>query len=164
MSVKLISFGWFSREAPPSETVQYAMRPASVACVIVRPKPARIARVGIATSTVATVQTKATRAPTSSVGPSHRETGHLQAQLFVNVADVNGQAVVGGGGHFVGLRQLINPRGDDSIWASWIYVARTTGRRRMDRDHKKHGQSIRDIYLYPLIGDARQYLCGGPIR
>jgi hypothetical protein len=30
----------------------------------------------------------------------------------------------------------------------------------MDRDHKKHGQSIKDIYLYPLIRDARQYLCG----
>jgi hypothetical protein len=44
--------------------------------------------------------------------------------------------------------------------ANWIHVGQTTGRGRMDRKHESHGQSIKDIYLYPLIRDARQYLCG----
>lgn len=48
--------------------------------------------------------------------------------------------------------------------ANWIFVGQTTGRGRMDHDHKKHGQSIKDIYLYPLIRDARQYLCGDLTR
>jgi hypothetical protein len=48
--------------------------------------------------------------------------------------------------------------------ANWIVVGQTTGRGRMDHDHKKHGQSIKDIYLYPLIRDARQYLCGDLTR
>jgi hypothetical protein len=42
----------------------------------------------------------------------------------------------------------------------WIHVGQTTGRGRMDHEHKSHGQSIKDIYLYPLIRDARQYLRG----
>jgi hypothetical protein len=44
--------------------------------------------------------------------------------------------------------------------ANWIQVGQTTGRGRMDREHKNHGQSIKDIYLYPLTRYARQYLCG----
>jgi hypothetical protein len=44
--------------------------------------------------------------------------------------------------------------------ANWIYVGQTTGRGRMDREHNAHGQAIKDIYLYPLIRDARQWLCG----
>jgi Domain of unknown function (DUF4338) len=48
--------------------------------------------------------------------------------------------------------------------ANWIYVGQTAGRGRMDRDHKSHGQSIKDIYLYPLRRDARQYLCGDLTR
>ena len=44
--------------------------------------------------------------------------------------------------------------------ANWIHVGQTTGRGRMDREHKSHGQSIKDIYLYPLIRDARQHLRG----
>ena len=48
--------------------------------------------------------------------------------------------------------------------ANWIYVGQTTGRGRMDREHKRQGQSIKDIYLYPLIRDARQYLCGDLTR
>lgn len=42
--------------------------------------------------------------------------------------------------------------------ANWIHVGETTGRGRMDRDHKKHGQAVKDVYLYPLIHDARQRL------
>ena len=48
--------------------------------------------------------------------------------------------------------------------ANWIHVGQTTGRGRMDREHKSHGQSIKDIYLYPLFRDARQYLCGDLTR
>jgi hypothetical protein len=42
--------------------------------------------------------------------------------------------------------------------ANWIYVGKTTGRGRMDREHKSHGQSVKDIYVYPLIHQAQQQL------
>jgi hypothetical protein len=45
--------------------------------------------------------------------------------------------------------------------ANWIHVGQTAGRGRMDREHKTHGQAAKDIYLYPLVRDARQRLCGG---
>jgi hypothetical protein len=45
--------------------------------------------------------------------------------------------------------------------ANWIQVGQTAGRGRMDREHKAHGQAIKDIYVYPLVRDARQRLCGG---
>jgi hypothetical protein len=48
--------------------------------------------------------------------------------------------------------------------ANWIYVGQTAGRGRMDREHKSHGQSIKDIYLYPLTRYARQHLCGDLTR
>jgi Domain of unknown function (DUF4338) len=48
--------------------------------------------------------------------------------------------------------------------ANWIYVGQTTGRGRMDREHKAHGQAIKDIYLYPLLPDARQRLCTDSTR
>ena len=43
--------------------------------------------------------------------------------------------------------------------ANWIYVGQTTGRGRMDREHQADGQAIKDIYVYPLVRDARQRLC-----
>jgi hypothetical protein len=43
--------------------------------------------------------------------------------------------------------------------ANWIYVGQTTGRGRMDREHKADGQAIKDIYVYPLVRHARQRLC-----
>jgi len=43
--------------------------------------------------------------------------------------------------------------------ANWIQVGQTAGRGRMDREHKAHGQAIKDIYVYPLVRDARQRLC-----
>jgi hypothetical protein len=43
--------------------------------------------------------------------------------------------------------------------ANWIYVGQTSGRGRMDREHHADGQAIKDIYLYPLVRDARQRLC-----
>jgi hypothetical protein len=42
--------------------------------------------------------------------------------------------------------------------ANWLYLGNTTGRGRMDRDHQNHGQAVKDIYIYPLIRDARQQL------
>ena len=48
--------------------------------------------------------------------------------------------------------------------ANWIYVGQTAGRGRMDREHKNHGQSTKDIYLYPLLRDTRQRLCGDQAR
>jgi hypothetical protein len=48
--------------------------------------------------------------------------------------------------------------------ANWIRVGQTTGRGRMDREHKAHGQAIKDVYVYPLGRDARQRLRGDPTR
>ena len=43
--------------------------------------------------------------------------------------------------------------------ANWIHLGQTTGRGRMDREHKSHGQAVKDIYVYPLVRDVRQRLC-----
>lgn len=43
--------------------------------------------------------------------------------------------------------------------ANWTHVGQTAGRGRMDREHSAHGQAVKDIYLYPLVRDARQRLC-----
>jgi Domain of unknown function (DUF4338) len=44
--------------------------------------------------------------------------------------------------------------------ANWIRVGQTSGRGRMDREHKAHRDAVKDIYLYPLTRNARQRLCG----
>ena len=43
--------------------------------------------------------------------------------------------------------------------ANWIHVGQTAGRGRMDQEHKAHGQTVKDIYVYPLVRDARRQLC-----
>jgi len=48
--------------------------------------------------------------------------------------------------------------------ANWIPVGQTAGRGRMDRKHKAHGQVVKDIYVYPLVRDARQRLRGDLTR
>ena len=48
--------------------------------------------------------------------------------------------------------------------ANWILVGQTAGRGRMDREHKAHGQAVKNIYVYPLVRDARQRLRGDPTR
>jgi hypothetical protein len=48
--------------------------------------------------------------------------------------------------------------------ANWIHVGQTAGRGRMDREHKAHGRAVKDVYVYPLVRDARQRLCGDPMR
>jgi Domain of unknown function (DUF4338) len=48
--------------------------------------------------------------------------------------------------------------------ANWLHVGQTAGRGRMDRKHKNHGQAVKDIYVYSLVRDVREQLCGGPTR
>jgi Domain of unknown function (DUF4338) len=48
--------------------------------------------------------------------------------------------------------------------ANWIHIGQTVGRGRMDREHKAHGQSVKDIYIYPLVRTVRQRLCGDLMR
>jgi len=55
---------------------------------------------------------------------------------------------------------LVLPDPDPSLGiANWTHVGKTAGRGRMDRKHKAHGQAVKDIYIYPLVSDARQRLC-----
>jgi hypothetical protein len=42
--------------------------------------------------------------------------------------------------------------------SNWIHLGATQGRGRMDRDHAAHGQSIKDIFVYPLCRHAREQL------
>lgn len=65
------------------------------------------------------------------------------------------------------LETLVDPtrfRGTCYRAANWIYTGQTAGRGRMDREHKTHGQAVKDIYLYPLVPDARQRLSGNLTR
>jgi hypothetical protein len=55
-------------------------------------------------------------------------------------------------------------RGTSYRAANWIHVGQTTGRGRMDREHKADGQAIKDIYIYPLVRDAQQRLCSDSTR
>lgn len=48
--------------------------------------------------------------------------------------------------------------------ANWLHLGQTAGRGRMDREHQNHGQAIKDIYVYPLVRNARERLCGDPTR
>jgi hypothetical protein len=48
--------------------------------------------------------------------------------------------------------------------ANWLHVGQTAGRGRMDREHKADGQAIKDIYVYPLVRNVRQRLCGDSTR
>jgi hypothetical protein len=48
--------------------------------------------------------------------------------------------------------------------ANWIPVGQTAGRGRMDREHKAHGQAVKDIYVYPLVRNARRWLCSDSSR
>jgi hypothetical protein len=44
--------------------------------------------------------------------------------------------------------------------ANWIHIGQTAGRGRMDREHKADNPATKNIYVYPLVRDARQRLCG----
>ncbi len=43
--------------------------------------------------------------------------------------------------------------------ANWIYLGKTQGRGRMDRDHQFHGRAVKAIYVFPLCRDVRRQLC-----
>jgi Domain of unknown function (DUF4338) len=65
------------------------------------------------------------------------------------------------------LETLVDParfRGTCYRAANWIYIGQTAGRGRMDREHKAHGQAVKDIYVYPLAPAARQWLSGNLTR
>jgi hypothetical protein len=42
--------------------------------------------------------------------------------------------------------------------ANWIYVGETTGRGRMDREHKRHGAEVKRLFVYPLVSDVKTRL------
>ena len=42
--------------------------------------------------------------------------------------------------------------------ANWVHVGATTGRGRMDRENKRKGMAIKEIYVYPLSKRFRQQL------
>lgn len=65
------------------------------------------------------------------------------------------------------LETLVDPsryRGTCYRAANWIHVGQTAGRGRMDREHKAHGQAVKDIFVYPLMRAVRQQLCGDLTR
>jgi Druantia protein DruA/Transposase DNA-binding/Transposase Tn5 dimerisation domain/Transposase DDE domain len=45
--------------------------------------------------------------------------------------------------------------------ANWIYVGKTCGRGRQDRDHRKE-KPLKDIYLFPLQPNCQKLLCEEP--
>jgi hypothetical protein len=47
--------------------------------------------------------------------------------------------------------------------ANWEYVGSTRGRGRQDRD-RSHSIPVKDIYLFSLMKEAKEVLCGHPIR
>ena len=60
------------------------------------------------------------------------------------------------------LETFVDPerfRGTCYRAANWVHIGQTTGRGRMDREHTA-GQALKDIYIYPLVRDARKRLCG----
>lgn len=57
------------------------------------------------------------------------------------------------------LVEAVRFRGTCYRAANWIYLGQTKGRGRMDRDHKANGQALKDIYIYPLVRNAKQRLC-----
>jgi hypothetical protein len=42
--------------------------------------------------------------------------------------------------------------------ANWVELGRTTGRGRMDREHRRHGAEVKLVFVYPLKARARQLL------
>ena len=42
--------------------------------------------------------------------------------------------------------------------ANWILLGQTAGRGRMDREHRAHGEAVKDLYVYPLCRQVQQRL------
>lgn len=45
--------------------------------------------------------------------------------------------------------------------ANWVSLGVTQGRGRMDRHHRRQGESRKRIFVYPLVKGARRLLCSG---
>lgn len=61
------------------------------------------------------------------------------------------------------VETLVDPRryrGHCYLAANWICVGQTTGRGRMDREHRRHGQAVKTVWVYPLVQHAAQRLRG----
>jgi hypothetical protein len=59
------------------------------------------------------------------------------------------------------METLVDPsrfRGTCYLAANWLHLGITTGRGRMDKDRLRIGLSPKEIYVYPLIRDARKKL------
>lgn len=44
--------------------------------------------------------------------------------------------------------------------ANWIHLGQTTGRGRMDRENKRQGVAVKEIYVHPLVSGFRDILKG----
>jgi hypothetical protein len=42
--------------------------------------------------------------------------------------------------------------------ANWIKLGPTSGRGRMDREHRAHGEAVKDLYVYPLCRNVAERL------
>lgn len=45
--------------------------------------------------------------------------------------------------------------------ANWIELGQTSGRGRMDREHKRHGAAVKTVLVYPLVKNAAALLARG---
>ena len=65
------------------------------------------------------------------------------------------------GYHPVLLETLVDPnrfKGTSYKAANWTHLGSTTGRGRMDRQNRRHGLAIKEIYVYPVSNRFRQEL------
>jgi hypothetical protein len=44
--------------------------------------------------------------------------------------------------------------------ANFVELGETSGRGRMDREHTRHGASVKRVLVYPMVRDARRRLLG----
>jgi hypothetical protein len=59
------------------------------------------------------------------------------------------------------VETLVDPsryRGHCYRTANWSRLGETTGRGRMDREHRRHGASTKAVWIYPLVKDAARRL------
>jgi hypothetical protein len=62
------------------------------------------------------------------------------------------------------LETLVDPRqftGTSYRAANWIEVGETSGRGRMDRENRRHGEAPKTVFVYPLVKDAARRLREG---
>jgi hypothetical protein len=59
------------------------------------------------------------------------------------------------------VETLVDPRFAATSYraANWVYAGLTSGRGRQDREHRRHGYSVKQVYLLALDRRAREQLC-----